>query len=515
MIADSNEFDQPDDTARAGIVPKPRLLCDHPQMTISGCRVIGFCAALLYAGAAPAHGFGRLYTLPVPVWLYLYGAGAALILSFALVAFFVQQGSVARNNHRYELSRHAPFRALLHPFLRRAARLVGVALLGLTIVTGMFGSSDAYANLSMTQFWVVFVLGYAYFTALVGNTFAACSPWLTLCVWIERPFPHAFAGRFRLPESLGWWPALILYAAFIWFELFGLSRPHSLALALSFYTMFNLAGAALFGRAAWFRRVEFFAVMFELIGRMAPLTVDTRAGQPRLWLRQPFYGLATAPAAHLSLLVFVLFMLSSTSFDGIKSTIPYVRIFWVHVADWLVPLINDSPVRDFRQLNAIYAWWQAGVLLLSPFLYLAVYLLFLWFVKKLTGDRYGVRELGLRFAFTLLPIAFVYHVTHYYTLLLSQGPRIVRLASDPFGYGWNLFGTAKFDGSLLPQAGTIWHTQVGLILLGHVVSVYLAHLVAVDLYPDRRQAALSQLPILLLMVMLTTAGLWILSLPIQ
>ena len=63
--------------------------------------------------------------------------------------------------------------------------------------------------------------------------------------------------------------------------------------------------------------------------------------------------------------------------------------------------------------------------------------------------------------------------------------------------------------------GTVWNVQVGLIVLGHMVSVYLAHVEALRLFPKRSQAIASQLPMLLLMVLFTTAGLWILSQPIK
>jgi hypothetical protein len=61
----------------------------------------------------------------------------------------------------------------------------------------------------------------------------------------------------------------------------------------------------------------------------------------------------------------------------------------------------------------------------------------------------------------------------------------------------------------------VWHTQVALILAGHIVSVYLAHVEALKVFPNPRHAVLSQLPMLVLMVLLTTVGLWILSLPID
>ena len=60
---------------------------------------------------------------------------------------------------------------------------------------------------------------------------------------------------------------------------------------------------------------------------------------------------------------------------------------------------------------------------------------------------------------------------------------------------------------------TVWHTEVALILIGHVVSVYLAHRVALRLFASRREAMISQLPMLLLMVAYTVIGLWVISLP--
>ena len=53
-----------------------------------------------------------------------------------------------------------------------------------------------------------------------------------------------------------------------------------------------------------------------------------------------------------------------------------------------------------------------------------------------------------------------------------------------------------------------------MILVGHVISVYLAHVVAFQTFPTRGGVIVSQLPLLLLMVTLTAIGLWVLSLPL-
>src|SRR5918998_362098 len=42
----------------------------------------------LLCGEAQAHGLGARYDLPLPLWLYLLGAAAAVAASFALLASF-------------------------------------------------------------------------------------------------------------------------------------------------------------------------------------------------------------------------------------------------------------------------------------------------------------------------------------------------------------------------------------------------------------------------------------------
>ena len=56
--------------------------------------------------------------------------------------------------------------------------------------------------------------------------------------------------------------------------------------------------------------------------------------------------------------------------------------------------------------------------------------------------------------------------------------------------------------------------QVILIVLGHVIAVYLAHLRAGERFKTARNALLSQYPMLLLMVAYTMTSLWILAQPI-
>jgi len=477
-------------------------------MTKRPCVQRAVAAGLALAAAplpAAAHSFGQMYTLPVPVWMYLYGAAAALALSFLMIGYFVATPAQAHRNFRT-----SAWKALHAPLVLGDLRMLSVALLLLTMVSGLIGSSNSYSNFNMTFFWIVILLGYAYWVALFGNSYEALNPWRAITGAIERYAPGAFAGRRSYPAGLAYYPALLLYMALVWLELFGELQPLSLSVMLIAYTAITLVGAWWWGSQAWFQYGDLFGVFFGVLGKIAPLEWSDKGVR----LRQPFIGLLDQPCAHMSLLLFILFMLSSTAFDGVHETELWLRLSQDGV-NLFKPVVGTG-AEALPALRLLHAGFQGLALLASPLLYLGAYVALLWLAQRLTRSPIPLRQLCLEFGYALVPIAFVYNLSHYYTLALSLGPRIFRLASDPFGYGWNLFGTRGwFSASIVLDAGTVWHTQVALILAGHIVGVYLSHLVALRLFAGRRAALISQFPLLVLMVLYTTAGLWILSLPIQ
>lgn len=464
-------------------------------------------------GVALAHSFGRLYTLPIPLWLYGWGAAATLIVSFAVAALFISSPA------RPHASGSVPLNALLQTMRRAvpALRWFAVFILLLCIATGFLGHRDPLRNFSMTFFWIIFVLLFTYLTLFAGNFYAALNPWRSLVDGIGR-FSHNFCrGRVNYPRALADWPALLLYLGFIWFELFGSGRPKPLATFLTVYTLINLIGVWLVGARIWFRHCEFFSVFFRLIALMAP--IDYQRGEngqgSRLSLRWPFAGLTRERPEHISTVVFVLAMLSTTAFDGLKATQSWSMLFWADPTGWMTQWHGLRPINAIAVFMPWYVAWQTLCLLASPFIYMGLYLLTLKLARRLTGSQRTIRQLALDFGYTLLPIAFVYHLTHYATLILSDGLKIISLASDPFGWQWNLFGTLhSFRAPILPEMGVVWHSQVGLILCGHVLSVWIAHRVALRVFSTRPKAMASQLPMLALMIGFTIAGLWILAQPL-
>jgi hypothetical protein len=128
------------------------------------------------------------------------------------------------------------------------------------------------------------------------------------------------------------------------------------------------------------------------------------------------------------------------------------------------------------------------------------------------GSGLGRRELSLRFAHTLVPIAAAYVVAHYFSLLAYNGQDLWRLASDPLGRGSDLFGGAGagIDYSIV-SATAIWYVQSGALVAGHVAALVLAHDRALKVHGSARAAVSSQVVMLVLMVCFTLLGLWLLS----
>ncbi|MBW2940522.1 hypothetical protein [Zhongshania aquimaris] len=472
-----------------------------------------FLLAATLANTGFAHSFGTPYQLPMPYWMYIYGAMAALILSFLILGFFYNADYANRPPRYLDIKHTTPTSIARKLRLLSVLKICVFLSFGLAVVSGLIGNQDHYRNFNMTFFWISFALGASYLSAVFGNWYDYLNPWRSMC----SPFRAFQQGRYRYPEKLAYWPAVTLYMVFICLELFGNTRPYSLSLVLIGYTAINVLCVYLVGSKAWFRYGELFSVMFSLIAKMAPIHFqNNNEGKHNLLLRMPFSGLLQQRIEHRSLLVFILFMLSSTAYDGLRETSLWFNIFWKDPFHILEPLLGQHPLHAYVLLRPWYIGFETVCLLISPYIYLGLFLFFLWLGKKITRSELSVNELSLRFGFSLLPIALVYHVTHYYTLVLSQGLKIRGLISDPFGWGWDLFGTA-ISGRIpiLPDMGFIWNSQVWLILIGHVASVYLAHAEALRSFPNARQASISQLPMLLLMVIFTGVGLWILAQPLQ
>ena len=422
-----------------------------------------------------------------------------------LVLSFLALGALWK---RPQLERRAGGRPL-PPRLERSLRsralhfvlgLVSAGLLVLVFLTALIGEPSSAQNLAPTFVYVIFWLGLVPVQLLLGNVWPVLNPWLALAngvAWLWARLGRTWTPPLAYPERLGVWPAAFLLFCFAALELCYSepASPRGLALAIALYSYVTWFGMAAYSRRAWVEHGEAFTVYFGLFARIAPF--GERDG--RLVLRLPLSGLAgreTTPG----ILAFLAVMLGSVVFDSVSRLTSWQNLR----ADLEQPYVLDSPGTAELISTGLYLAGLVACVLAVALAYLGA----IGIARRAVGET---RPLASEFLLSLVPIALVYAVAHYFTSLIRDGQYVILFASDPFGYGWDLFGTVDYSPSIMPFApNTVWYVQVGALVAGHVAGLAVAHDRAVSIFGER-DALRSQYAMLALMVVYTVGGLWLLS----
>ncbi len=487
----------------------------------------------LIPGAARAHGFGERYDLAVPLSLYLTGAGLTVALSFVIVALFVRSTPSAGGYPRLNLLRFAPVRALTNRRVIQSFRVAAVLVMLLVLLAGGIGTQRPTSNIAPVLVWVYWWVGIAFASALLGNVWGLINPVRTLYEWMDALARRVIPGGLAFgqddsayPERLGMWPAVIIFCLFAWFEIAydGSADPGALAIAIAGYCVITWWGMAVYGADAWLRNGDVFSIVFGVFARFSPMelrvlsadgeteSIDdveafraAPAERRELALRPPGAGLLNSAGTSTSAMILVVILLSTVTFDGFTETPP-----WASIVRWAFESAPGWSTTAITLVNTAGLVACAGV-------FVAAYLAFCAIMARSadTADSGGALAAGRVFAFSLVPIAFAYHLAHYFSYLLIQGQVVIAHASDPFGYGWDLFGTAEYMVNIgIVNARFVWFLALAAIVVGHVIAVFLAHLTALRHFGAHDAALRSQRAMLVLMVGYTMVSLWILAQPI-
>ncbi|MBM3933197.1 MAG: hypothetical protein FJ319_02675 [SAR202 cluster bacterium] len=496
-------------------------------------------ALALMVSAASAHGFGDRYDLPIPLNYFMVGAAAAVAASFVVIGLFVNATPGKFNYPRYNLLRAPVIGALISSTVTlNIVRIIAVGLFALTLATALFGSGRPLDNFAPTWVWIIWWVGMGYVSALVGNLWWLVNPWKIVYEWVSvllDPDGESDEGLFDYPEWLDVWPAFALFFAFAWLENVYTSSalPFKLGVLILAYSAITWGGMVAFGKRRWLTHGEAFTVLFGYFARFAPTEVRNtdprycgkcsqecnidhegcvdcfecfdraRASDRQLNLRPYAVGLVHYKSVTAGAAAFVLLALATVTYDGLSET-----GIWLDFQNLVYPAFSWLGSSSRPAINTFG-------LIAIPLLFAALYVLFSQAMKAASGDSAPVSEFVRIFVFSLIPIALAYNMAHFFSLLLFEGQAVIPLASDPFGQGWNLFGTADYRikrGFL--TAKIVWFVSIGAIVLGHILSVFIAHVISLKRFASRQSAMKSQYPMLALIVLYTAASLWILAQPI-
>ncbi|MEV4626834.1 hypothetical protein AB0J90_11170 [Micromonospora sp. NPDC049523] len=432
-----------------------------------------------------AHGVGGRQDLPISLTELVVGAVLALVITFLALGAHWRRPLLDTDD---ESGRPVPV---------RLARLVdttgwawGVRLLGLALAgwlgVALLAGPDTPQNPTAGTVYVLFWVGLVPLSLLLGPVWRALNPVRTLhllATLAVRRDPEI--GLRPLPPRLGYRPAAAGLLTFVWLELVAPDRATLPVIGawLAAYLVAMLTGAVLYG-AGWFDRGDPFEVLSALAGRLA--VIGRRIDGTLVW-RNPLDGIASlAPAPGLIATVTVL--LGSTMYDSVSNA-----PFWLR----------------FQQGNGLPApvTGTGGLVGVIGTVALAYVVATRAAARRGHADRSGTPR---QLAHSVVPVAVAYLVAHYYSLLVLEGQRTIALLSDPLDTGANLLGTADWPvrTDLVTPSG-IANLQLTVIVLGHLLGTLLAHDRALRLFPPA-EATRGQIPLLVLMVAYTVAGLLLL-----
>ncbi len=512
------------------------------------------------AGLSSRHEKGSHVMRGIPSWMYQVGIGLVLLVSFGLFELMswvrLRRGEEdSAMDARWDLTRASWVQRLLKgPMLRFAIQAFLVFMFVGTIAAGLFGNQNPALNIAPLLTWTIWWAGLMFLILYFGKLWCSVCPWDAMATWLER---LKFWGKredglglgLRWPRKLkNIWPAVVLFVLLTWVELgMGVTNvPRVTAyLALAMLGM-AVASALIFDRKAFCRYGCLVGRVSGLYALFSPVelrstdpatcagckTMDCYKGNakgdgcptfefPRTMSRNTYCILCTdciktCPHDNIAIrarpwgadlvqggkaradeAILALILLSMTGFHGLTMT-PR----WAEWSGQFEAALGLGHVPSFTILMT--------AILVVP---IAVY----WALAKLAALAGGLptRTVFLHYAYSLLPIALFYHLAHNAEHFLMEGPKIVALASDPFGWGWNLFGTAGMTMPPLVTLEGLWILQVFFVLIGHLYGLWIAEKTSRRLISSRWRSFVAQLPMLAAMILSSVISLWLLSQPME
>lgn len=458
------------------------------------------------------------------------------------------------------LSIHWINAAIRSRLFRFTTQLIFVGAFLLIIAAGLFGNQNPALNIAPILTWTIWWALLIVLIMFAGKAWCYVCPWDAIAGWAEK---LSLWKKTDDGLSLGLrWPkiirnisiATILFVGLTWIELgFGVTmKPRITAYLAIAMLLMAVVSALLFDRKSFCRygclvgRVSGLYALFagtEVRPRQSDVCQKCRTkecikGSDKAYgcptflypgkletntyciqcmeciqacphdnlavnLRPWGSDLAVEGKPRTDEAYLALLMLSITGFHGLTMT-----PVWQQLTDAIRQLVDVGKIVGF-------SIGMAG-LMLAP---IGIYAILVALSKAL-GKRDALKPLTyrdyfVRYAYALLPIALFYHIAHNLEHLLMEGPKVMAMVSDPFGWNWNLFGTAGWTIPPMISLDKLWLIQVLLVLIGHVYSLWVAQKSSLRLFGSARAAFRSQLPMLVGMICFSIFSLWLLKQPME
>ena len=403
------------------------------------------------------HGIGSVGDLPIPFETVLNISAWVIILTFVFLKISWKKSVLIQREVLVEQNQ---------PWL---GKMFGVLILSLLILPGLISNEEAKTSITPLIIWVFLWIGVPVLGLVFGDIYSKFNPLSII------PSPE------KKPSTV--WFATALFLGLTWFELVWRKpgNPTHIGIIFILLMLITTGTRIIFGKASI--EVDPLHLLHHLYAKL------------RFTVSKPIYKNMLENIANLSnfkgMEYFILLMIGTVTYDGLRGT-----TFWYN--------LFGSSTLDIT--FSTFAFLGINIVIIGSYRFAC------WFALKVSGEKQDLNNISLLFGHTMLPIAFAYHVTHYLSLLLYESQTILYRLNDPYGIGWNLFGIDEVTINYFLTPVALWGIQVFVTLAGHMLSVVLAHDLAIKLF-GHQQSDKTQYIFLLITVGLTLQALFVLSVP--
>ena len=401
------------------------------------------------------HGVVNVGDLPIPFDIVLNSSALVVLITFVYLKVSWKESIIT------------PRQEVFNDRQNFIGKLFGIIILFLLVAPGIFGNESSKTSVAPLILWVFLWIGVPVLGLLFGDIYSKFNPL------------NLFSLKSEKPESVYF--ACILFIGLTWFELVWRKPGNPLNIAIVLITLFVCVNLLRYFLKKSLIEVDPLLLLHYLYSKL------------KLFNSRPYFRSLLDNIGNLAKLkgieYFVLLMIGTVTYDGLRET-----TFWYNQF--------GSRTDDMGFSTMMFLIMNLGTILFYRFA--------CFFAIKVGGSDLKLNHVSNLFGHTMLPIAFAYHVTHYLTLLLFESQTFFYRFNDPIGIGMNILNVEEPTINYFIEPLVIWGIQVAVTLLGHMLSVVLAHDLSVKLF-GHQQSDKTQYIFLFITVALTLQALFVLS----
>lgn len=420
------------------------------------------------------------------------------------------------NSKRIDLLTKIPFlkAALQSRLFQPVSMLVTLFFFVVAILTGLFGTPAGAKNFSIVYIWIVWwALLIIVMVPLFGRLWCTVCPipgpgeWLQRRSLIYKRFPKLMTLRRRWPRRFkNIWLQNFGFLAVALFSAIILTRPSITAWVLLGFLLTGVALSIFYENRVFCRYVcpvggfiglYSLAATVELRVKDAQVCKDhatkdcitgTAASYGCPWMvfpgnleRNTYCGLCTeclksCPRDNIAINLRPfgsdLLVAKGRSLDEAYKAFIMLACALLYSAVLLGPW---GWLKDWANMASFGQWalYAAGFLGVNLVVVPGLFWLATLAARALARLEVSARQLFIDYAYTLVPLGLMGWIAFSFAFVFVNGSYALAVLSDPFGWGWNLFGTKHIPWTpWLPDiAATL---QAGILLVGLAFSINMA-----------------------------------------